>query len=174
MRFAEYYQQLISIIDSPEYNIQNYNRLFNLLYSTRFRWSVKNDANRAADGISLRNRIAKDPHLADTLGPCRVLEMLIALAIRCEDDIMQEKSQGDRTAIWFWTMIENLDLAMMTDPYFNVEYVKSIVSRFLDRRFSRNGYGSIFFANNRKEDFRSVEFWDQMCWFLAEQYECTI
>lgn len=100
--------------------------------------------------------------------------MLIALARRCEDDIMQEKTLGNRTAIWFWTMIENLELATMTDSNFSLEYVKSVISRFMDRRFSRNGYGSIFFANHRKEDFRTVEFWDQMCWFLAEQYECTI
>lgn len=174
MRFAEYYQQLVSIIDCPEYPVYRYNRLFNYLYTTRFRWSVKNDVNRATDGLALRNRIAKDPHLADTLGPCRVLEMLIALAIRCENDIMQEKSLGDRTAIWFWTMIENLDLATMQDADFNLEYVKSVVTRFMDRRFSRNGYGSIFFANYRHEDFRASEFWDQMNWFLAEQYDCTI
>ena len=174
MRFAEYYDRLCSIIEIPEFDLRRYNRLFNYLYSTQFRWSIKNDANRAADGITLRNNIIRNSIEADALGPCRVLEMLIALAIRCENDIMQEESLGDRTGIWFWTMLDNLGLVEMDDPHYDQEVVQFIVSRFMDRKFDRRGYGSIFFANNRREDFRSTEFWYHMCWFLAEQYDCVI
>ena len=100
--------------------------------------------------------------------------MLIALAIRCENDIMQEKSLGDRTGIWFWTMLNNLGLLEMDDTHYNSEVVSFILSKFMDRKFDRRGYGSIFFANNRHEDFRATEFWYHMCWFLAEQYDCVI
>lgn len=174
MRFAEYYSQLCDMINLPEYNVRRYNKLFNYLYSTPFKWTVKNDVNRALDGIKLRNDIIRDARTSDELGPCRVLEMLIALASRCENDIMQEKSQGDRTGIWFWTMIENLGLADMTDYHYDDQYVQLTVSRFLDRRYSRNGEGSIFFINHRTEDMRRVELWYQMCWFLTEQYDFAI
>ena len=146
----------------------------NYLYSIPFRWSVENDENRAADGIKLRDDILHNSRMSNELGPCRVLEMLIALAVRCENDIMHEKNQGDRTGVWFWTMIENLGLAGMDDYCFDDYLVRRSISKFLDRRYDRDGYGSIFYVTKRREDMRGVELWYQMCWFLVEQYEFTI
>ena len=174
MRETEYFWSLCSIIDVPEYGVQKYSRLLGKLYSIPFTWTVKNDINRASDGTELRVNIIGDERAADELGPCRVLEMMIALAIRCETDIMQEKSQGNRTAIWFWTMIENLGLAGMENYCFNESYIEAVVNKFLGRRYSRNGEGSIFFVNHRTDDLRRVELWYQMCWFLSEQYDFAI
>ena len=100
--------------------------------------------------------------------------MLIAMAIRCESDIMQEKSQGDRTGNWFWTMLINLGLDGMDDENYDYILVTNTIARFMERRYDRYGNGSIFFVHNRREDMRKVELWDQMCWFLTEQYEFAI
>lgn len=174
MRFAEYYDKLCGLIATKDLDPRNYSKLFNYLYSTPFRWTIKNDANRASDGIRLRNSIIRDADISDSLGECRVLEMMIALAIDCEEQIMQEARFGDRTAIWFWTMIDNLGLIRMDDWNYNDILVKSSVSKFLDRRYDRDGHGSIFYVTNRHNDLRRVELWYQMCWFLSEQYNFDI
>lgn len=174
MRFADYYYELCSIVDSGDMNARNYSKLFSYLYSVPFRWTVKNDSNRASDGIRLRASIVNDARMVEELGPCRMLEMMIALANRCETDIMQEDQYGNRTGIWFWTMVENLGLITMDDWNYDEETVRAAVNRFLDRKYSRNGYGSIFFANDHGTDLRKAEIWYQMCWFLTEQYDFAI
>lgn len=42
--------------------------------------------------------------------PCSVLEMIIALAIRLEEHIMDDPDIGNRTGQWFWDMIVSLGL----------------------------------------------------------------
>ena len=80
----------------------SYRKLFTLLHNIDFDFYIHNDVNRAMDGIDLRNRFATvihDDDVTDVLDdPCSVLEMIIALAIRCEETIMDDPRYGDRTA----------------------------------------------------------------------------
>lgn len=94
--------------------------------------------------------------------------MMIALAIRCEEHIMDDPDIGNRTGQWFWNMIVNLGLGSMNDSKFDRDYVEDIVQKFLDRKYSRNGDGGLFTVNRSRYDLRSVEIWYQMCWYLDE------
>ena len=145
----------------------SYNRLLSYLSHREFVVIIPNDVNRAEDGADLRLRYqALTGEYIDRDKPCSVLEMMIALSIRCEESIMDNPAYGDRTAQWFWGMIKNLGLYTMTDDRFDVEYVSSVVNQFLNRDYAPNGEGGLFKINNCKYDLRKIEIWYQLCWYL--------
>lgn len=145
----------------------SYDRLLSYLSHREFTIIIPNDINRAEDGVDLRLRyqMITDGYVSRRK-PCSVLEMMIALAIRCEETIMDNPAYGDRTAQWFWSMIKNLGLYSMTDNVFDVKYVESVIDRFLNRDYAPNGEGGLFKINNCKRDLRDVEIWHQLCWYL--------
>lgn len=144
------------------------------LHDIEFVYSISRDGNRAEDGIDLRRRFAYenrydyemiDLYLDDDC-PCSVLEMMVALAIRCEEWIMDDPMYGNRTSQWFWEMIINLGLGGMHDVNFNREHVENIVYRFLDREYEPDGRGGLFRIKHCDRDLREVEIWYQLCWYL--------
>lgn len=145
----------------------SYNQLLRHLYDTDFTYSIPMDQNRAENGIALRWRFycetRYDPR---NDSPCSVLEMMIALAISCEN-IMDDPNIGDRTGQWFWSMVVNLGLGSMTDYKFDDIYVDGVVQRFLDREYEPNGKGGLFTIKNCEYDLRTVEIWNQACWYLG-------
>lgn len=166
----EYFEWLCSLIEG---NIRvSYRKLLIYLHNTEFRYIILNDGNRAEDGLKLRYRFSderKDIDPKDYLDePCSVLEMMVALSIRCETDIMDDKDAGNRTYKWFWGMIDNLGLSQMTDNHFSKNIVSGIIDRFLDREYDPNGAGGLFTVEKSGYDLRAVEIWYQMCWYLDE------
>jgi hypothetical protein len=75
---------------------------------------------------------------------------------------------GNRTGQWFWNMIVNLGLGSMNDVKYNKDYVDSVISRFMNRKYKRNGEGGLFTVKHCKYDLRTVEIWYQMCWHLDD------
>lgn len=167
-----YFDWMVDIVSHGRFHKSiSYRKLFTLLHNTEFRYSVKNDDNRYEDGMDLRYRFAysnQDLQNAEFYlrGPCSVLEMIVALALRCEEGIMDDPAMGNRTAQWFWGMVVNLGLGGMTDEIFDREYAEQIVTRFLDREYEPNGKGGLFYVRNTTRDLRDVEIWYQMCWYL--------
>ena len=123
------------------------------------------DENRLVDGLNLRFRFA-DENAYYIDGECSILEMMVALSLRCEEHIMADDEIGDRTGRWFWEMIDNLGFESMYDGNFDKVYADKIIFRFLNREYEPNGDGSLFTINNRNVDLRKVEIWYQMCWYL--------
>ena len=148
-------------------------KIITLLHNIEFRYSIPMDANREEDGIDLRYRFITEVGIPKNYqevygyldGPCSVLEMMIAVAIRCEESIMDDPDIGDRTSEWFWLMMKNLGLDYMSDRKFDRNVAEEKISIFLDRRYKRNGEGGLFVVNGRR-DLRKVEIWYQMCWYL--------
>jgi hypothetical protein len=133
------------------------------------------DGNRAEDGMDLRYRFGDENSYDQALiatylddRPCSVLEMLIALAIRCEEQIMDDPDIGDRTGLWFGNMIYNLNLHTMHNSDFDREYVDEVIDIFLNRKYERDGRGGLFTVKNAPRDLRDVEIWYQLCWYLNE------
>lgn len=133
------------------------------------------DENRAEDGTDLRYRFGeayryKDAEVAANLDdrPCSVLEMMVALAIRCEEHIMDDPAVGDRTGRWFWDMVDNLGLGAMSDARYEEEYIDAVLERFLNRKYDRDGAGGLFTVKRCPHDLRSVDIWYQMCWHLDD------
>lgn len=151
----------------------SYKKLFAMLHDTEFIFSIPNDVNRAIDGEDLRYRFSLEfeeregvpiPYKID--GPCSVLEMMIALAIRCEETIMDDPRYGDRTAQWFWIMMSNLGLGLMTDDIYDRDLVKRKLDIFLNREYEPDGKGGLFYIRDCTDDLRKVEIWAQLCWYL--------
>ena len=168
----EYFDWLYELVCKQRYsNRISYKKLLTHLHNTVFRYSILKDQNRAEDGICLRYRFTDEYYSIKDAekylkGPCSVLEMMVALAVRCEENIMDDPNIGDRTGQWFWEMIGNLGLGSMNDTRFDIIYVDEVISKFLDRKYSRDGRGGLFTIKNCHCDLRKVEIWYQLCWYL--------
>lgn len=171
----DYFEWLYNYVCKGRVNNKiSYRKLFAILHDIEFDFYIPNDLERARDGVDLRYRFAiyvDDERVMDILdGPCSVLEMMLALAIRCETTIMDDASYGDRTSQWFWNMLTNLGVSYMTDEKFDREFVVKKVYDFLEKRYDPDGKGGLFYIKDCKEDLRDVEIWTQLCWYLDKYY----
>lgn len=167
----EYFEWLCEIIDSGRFARQvSYRKLLAYLHNSEFTWFIPNDDNRADDGIQLRRRfglVRDDLSVQRYLnGPCSILEMMIALALRCEEVITEDMQYGNRTGQWFWGMIRNLGLNSMRDSQFDRRYVDDVIVRLLNREYEPDGRGGLFTVKNCEYDLRTVEIWVQLSRYL--------
>lgn len=161
-----YFEWLIDHVCGGRYaQLLRYRRLLLWLHKTEFIYSNPFDSNRVDDAVAFRKRFGYQGNEYS----CSILEMMVALAVRCEEHIMGSQDIGDRTGEWFWGMIYNLGLDGMDNANFDPEYVDIVTSRLLHRRYKRNGEGGLFTVNSRPEDMRTVDIWYQMAWYLAER-----
>lgn len=149
----------------------NYQKLFSLMFEMPFYSFVDNDKNRAIDGENLRHLYFLEVGLdADKDGQCSILEMLVGLSIRCENELMYEPDKGDRTADWFWMMMDNLGLSEFDDYGFREKTAWHILNRMVEREYERDGYGGPFYIPGCRVDLRKVELWYQLNYYLQENY----
>ena len=177
---TKYFKWLYNLVCDPN-STSSYKKLFRLIHRTNFTYLIELDGNRAEEGIDLRYRFAYDngieyPIIAAYLDDrdCSVLEMMIALAIRCEEHIMEDLDIGNRTAKWFWDMMTSLGLEYMDDDNFDLMKAKEIIHIFLNREYKRNGEGGLFTIKNCEHDLRCIEIWYQMCLYLGGIEDETI
>ena len=79
---------------------------------------------------------------------------------------MDDSRYGDRTTQWFWNMLSNLGVSYMTDDRFDEKEATEKIYNFLEKRYSPNGKGGLFYIPDAPEDLRNVEIWTQLCWYL--------
>lgn len=167
----EYFDWMVDLVNADRGTKEtSYIKLLTYLHNTEFTYLIPRDRNRAEDGVDLRYRfglIRRHPEYSECLrGPSSVLEMMIALAIRCEESIMDDPAYGDRTSQWFWGMIVSLGLGGMTDAIFDRDHVEECVTRFLNREYERNGKGGLFTVKGTRRDMRKMEIWYQLNAYL--------
>ncbi len=170
----EYFEWLYNYVcKNRVHDKVSYRKLFMTLHDTEFIYSIPNDVNRAIDGTTLRYRFATEfeereglPLPSRIQGPCSVLEMLVALSIKIEEGIMDDPLYGDRTSQWFWGMISNLGIGMMSDDIYDRDLVKEHLTIFLHREYEPNGKGGLFYIRDCPDDLTKVEIWTQLCWYL--------
>lgn len=155
----DYFEKLYDLVNGTDG--VPYRKLLYHLHNIEFTYSIPKDANRAEDGKDLRFRFGY-PYV----GPCSVFEMMTALALRCEETIMDDPRYGNRTKHWFWIMMRNLRLGSMTDDRFDEEYVNERIDILLKREYESNGSGGLFTIKNCEFDVRDVEIWTQLLWYL--------
>lgn len=167
----EYFNWMYQLVFANEKR-RSYRKLLKYLNSVEFTYILDFDSNRAEDGMDLRYRFGYEhdyngPMIAAYLDdrPCSVLEMMVALANRCEEQIMDDPHAGCRRGQWFFSMLASLGLSGMNDENFVRSDAEKIVSRFLSRQYARNGEGGLFTVDSR-HDMRSVEIWYQLNWYL--------
>lgn len=179
---SDYFNWLESLVcNGIPYEKHSYHKLFTILHTTTFYYPewVAMDSNRESDGIGLRYRYGQqfgyDENEIDhyIFQPCSVLEVMIALSIRIEEDIMDNPVYGNRISQWFWSMVASLGLAEEDDIHFNLEKCNYILNRFLTRQYEANGEGGLFTLSHPDCDLTTIEIWWQANRFCNEQLELT-
>lgn len=168
----EYFDYLVDLIGGDH----GYSMALRRLFLSNFEYSVENDDNRASDGIDLRFDFAYTDEDIDWIfssmpDECTVLEMMVALSQRIENDIMYDPEIGDRTEEWFWLMFENLGLMDFSDEHFDEAAVDEIIDILVRREYRRSGAGGLFSIKDPTVDMRKVEIWYQMNYYFCEHNE---
>lgn len=159
---------------------QSRRRVLEVLDNIAFTYLMPRDGNRYEDGVSLRYRFGKEMRIPEAVianeldhASCTVLEMMIALAIRCEEEYMYVPTSGDRSYVWFDDMLKSMDLYQMTDNHFVQPYVVDHVFTMMNRRYDQNGHGGLFTVGRPGVDMRNEEIWNQAMWHISSQYHFT-
>lgn len=164
---------------SVDFRGPRYHRLFSFLFNTPFVPSMEMDEVRANDAIDLRYSYADtykipydivDRDLGGQMHQCSMLEMMVALALRMENHIMEDASYGNRTGQWFWSMIVSLGLDGMDDVNFDDHKAESVVARFNSRSYEPSGKGGLFTIQNPNIDMRQYDIWYQMQNWISENF----
>lgn len=167
------------LCENKDVGFITYRQLFEHLHKAVFTYSVPKDGNRASDGVELRRRFYFDQDvqiysLAECeeylTGECSMLEMLAALALRCEETIMSDPAYGNRTKTWFWNMLMTMGIGSMPDDKFNETKFNHVMYRVINREYRHDGTGGLFKIPNAPEDLRQVEIWTQMLWYLDYRF----
>ena len=142
-RYLNHLKEMVRIEDSSEFEV-----LLERLWKKEYYSILPNDQNRAKDGIFLRDESSDLPDYK--FGPCRILEMLIALSRKME---------------------YQLDAGRFSETY----ELDMILTNWLDRKYSANGLGGIFpihgWRRNIHQPQNQVEIWYQMMLYLSKNYE---
>lgn len=180
----DYFSWLYGLVSKTP---RSYMKLCRELHKYPFRWSVRNDDNRCADGISLRDRFIEEQNLDEAhlevryflKGDCTVFEMMVALAERMDGITYDLKTHEDKKSKWFLEMLQNLKLSRFTDnstPHEELDPVQEAtvcdtLQILLDRTYGRSGAGSLFPLKRRHpDDMSRTEIWYQLMAWLDENY----
>ena len=170
-RYIRWLRGLVEKNPGPSYHI-----LFDTAWKTVYEFHIPNDDNRAEDGLKLRERFELESSLRlPDLGECRILEFLIALAIRLNESVY-DYNNPDQASYWFWELIKNLQLDAYDDNYpfgdifSEIPFdIKQVFIRLNQRLYGSNGgAGGLFPLEEPMADQRYVEVWYQMMAYLAE------
>jgi hypothetical protein len=178
---TEYFDWLIAKVYDYTNHGDSYHNLLWYLMNRVFYWpkEIPMDQNREVDGIMLRRHFEDEYGLDISCmdhmlyGHCSWLEMLVALSVRVEDQIMSDYQYGDRTGEWFWIAIKNLGLNIMTNSRFDDNYVDQCLTRFENRDYEPDGsHGGLYILQNPmpNQDMRYADIWYQVNWYLSERY----
>lgn len=174
--WEDYLQYLIWVGHLEKF--RDFENLFELLHNIEFTWSIERDENRAGDGMELRDNYnipIEISHNENLLieefmnRSCSVLEMLIGLAIRVDDEFLGDPAEPHPEE-FFWEMIKNLELDNYPNRRFDYYKIKNKIQKWLDRDFTRKGSGGLFPVYNDDRDQRDLEIWDQMNSYINEKY----
>ena len=154
---------------------KTWNKVFVTLYSTDFVSYDEFDDNLKENASGLRedfyNFSKTACKLIDIYGEIdtetSILEIMVYLATRIENTIMSNNEYGDRTGMWFWYMMESLDIIQYNDDRFEESEVIQRLDNFVERRYEKNGFGGLFTLEDRKIDARKTNIWQQAMSFVT-------
>lgn len=163
--WAIYFDQLCQMVVSQHTpSPRDYTLLLWQLHNTEFVPKVRFDENRLKDALIFRRQVTG----VDIDRPVGMFEMMVSLAERIERDTMGGTADWDRTAYWFWEMVESLGLTFMTNKRYDKNAVTSVVRRFLSGGYSSDGSGGLFTTANPDIDMRKRDIWRQAATYLNE------
>lgn len=155
------------------YTYEHSQMLIKLLYTPFDIIKMKRDEDRIKDGLYLREcyisefKTEKEEAFEND---CSVLEVLVALAIRMENDILSSAKYGPRAHVWFWMMIQTMHLDDVKNEDFDEEKVVKIVVKMMERKYEKDGNGGLFFIPECQKDMRKIDIWHQMNDWVSENF----
>lgn len=175
--YSEYYKYLVGLVEPPNgtYTLLGHHRelLFHL-WAHEFYWlDIYREEDRANDGTAIRDRFLHDydmPPIAVPQGPCNVLEMLIALALRI-DIICRDWDVGAHPWDFLEMFIENLGLSDLTDDDISgldTAYISAKLEAWMSHAILPNGDGGLFRFAVPVMDINRLSTWDMMQHWLVE------
>lgn len=155
----KYIDWMYKQLDIPQEEGKMLDRLFFHLLSKDFQYTHDSDANRASDGLALReNYISQEygilvqPYFAND--DCSILEMLVAFAKRIETDIMGEPGEDNPTR-WFKLMLDTIGVTRFSGLNYDEESVETLLQDPL-----------VLFPGGDK----SLSLWEQMQNYINKNY----
>ena len=144
-----------------------YRKLINQLSESPFEAILDRDLNRLYDGENLRRHFLSENGIHGDFcsHPVSILEVLIALAVRIDDEYTGNPN-NPRPDLVFWEMICNLGLDKYDDKHYNYDEVYNILGIWIERKFDKNGVGSPFPVYKTYTDQRKIELWLQMTSYI--------
>lgn len=168
-----YFEWMTNLVMPNGRKQSEYSELLNALNNLIFYFTIPLDENRAVDGAQLRYRFGETYSIETYIiqneldnKECSMLEMMVALALRGEENIMDDPDMGNQISSWFMEMIESLKLIEMTNENYDQQWVEFRIDSLLNHEYEPNGDGGLFTVNNPRKDMRYVEIWYQMMWYL--------
>ena len=160
---------------------ENHEKLCAELFKNRFfitRSAPKRDIDREKDGLELRKEWSNDSLDGEFhIIPCTMLEMIIGISKRMSEQLMDEDGE-DKTAQYFWEIMENLGLTCMDDDNFGWETglaqkkIAKTCEILCKRQYNPDGTGGGMFPMpgllgiNQKK----MEIWYQMQEYINWKY----
>lgn len=150
----------------------SYKKVAWLLFDTEFTWTIPLDENRASDGLYLRIEFANDVYgdsgMAKNIhGGCSVLELMVGLALRAERDFTGTMAGKPDIHHWISDMFSSTGLVEYDDNNFDHPRVSRIVSTVIDRTYSKNGKGGLFYIPKVDADMTELELWSQLMRYIT-------
>lgn len=171
-KYEEYFQWLLYKITPaghPVDDISHYSSLLSYLFDCEFQSKHPMDKNRIYDADKMRSDFYSKPGIVAGMSrnlPISVLEVLIALSERMNQVV---EDSDNRTAEFFWTMIDNLGLGTEFNEGFDKAYTNYRLGVLYDNAYERDGSGgALFTINDPNHDMRDADLWYQAMWYLAD------
>lgn len=159
---------------------KKHSKLLDILHNTKFRWIIDFDKNRADDGTYQRYYFFDSLKLHSAAfenDECMVLEMLVALAIRMNNEYVADTTYGaeDHPDKLFIDFIANLGLVDYTNDEIkrdknSIANIQNKLDTWMNREFDYDGRGSIFWLSRPRRDQRNIEIWSQMNDYIHEKF----
>lgn len=164
----QYYPWLVTKLGSRR---MKYKKLLKELHNEDFLSTVPLDQNREVDGVNLRRDFADETgidmeflNLYNRDHNASVLEVMVALSARIENIMADDET--DKSDRWFWSMVLSMGLDKYTDDNFDVKKVKAAIQKLINRDYSADGKGGLFYIPGFKGDLREKELWYQAMAYL--------
>lgn len=150
------------------------------LHAFPFQVILSDDENRVKDALTLRKDWIDECGVKDSDDLLRrhrpfttpkratILEVMVALSKKMEDQIMTNTQLGDRTGFWFWSMIESLGIINMTDNNFDEDKMNKVIHNMISRRYDQDGRGGLFTCPRIDINMRQVSIWYQAMFYLNQ------
>lgn len=164
---------------------EEYTELFKILFDISYSYSQSKDRSLYYNGLETRYFFIDEIYgydsdegqymyglLNEDLEEPRVLEVLFRLARKISNDVLGDRSKGDRTGDWLYRMLHNLDLVKYSGELSqdDINDIFKKIGIWMYRTYDYAGNGGLFPLQNPPGNQRITETWYQMQSYINENF----